>query len=247
MTSIGFRQDQTQHATQTTPTVTATQRALIACGALSSLLYAATDLIGGLRYEGYSFTSQAISELGAVGAPSKSFVDPLFIAYQMLVLLFGVGLLRQAAKRNRALHFAATMLAGYGAIGFATAFAGRTRFAMRMRGAGSLATDAPHIILTAVLLLMLLLAIGVGAYALGRRFRIYSFATLLTVIAFGAVTGTFAARLAAGQATPGLGIFERIDVYTAMLWVAVLSVAFLRNGEAAAPRAHPATRTSPVA
>jgi hypothetical membrane protein len=203
------------------------QRVLLACGVVSSLLYIATDLLGGLRYEGYSFTSQAISELGAIGAPSKAFVDPLFTAYQLLVLVFGVGLLREAAGRNRALHFAATMLAGYGAIGFAAVFAGRNRFAMQMRGAGSLATDAPHIILTAVLLLMLLLAIGVGAYALGRRFRIYSFVTLLTVIAFGAVTGTYAARLAAGQATPGLGIFERIDVYAAMLWVAVLSVALL--------------------
>ena len=59
----------------------ASQQALLACGILSSLLYVATDILGGLRYEGYSFTSQAISELMAVRAPSEAFVDPLLIAY----------------------------------------------------------------------------------------------------------------------------------------------------------------------
>lgn len=239
MTSIGIREDQTRNATHPARLETGMRRALIACGIVSSLLYLATDVVGGLRYQGYSFTSQAISELGAIGAPSKAFVDPLFTAYQFLVFMFGIGLLREAAGRNRALRFTATMLAGYGAIGFATTFAGRTRFAMQQRGAGSLATDAPHIILTAVLLAMLLLAIGIGACALGRRFRIYSFATLFTVVAFGALTARFAARLAAGQPTPGLGILERMDVYAAMLWVAVLGIAIRRNRGAAAQRTLP--------
>jgi hypothetical membrane protein len=239
MTSIGLRRDESPSASHPARIETGLQRALIACGAISSLLYLATDVLGGLRYEGYSFTSQAISELGAFGAPSKAFVDPLFLAYQLLVLLFGIALLRVAAGRNRALRFTATMLAGYGAIGFAAAFAGSARFSMQQRGAGSLATDAPHIILTAVLLFMLLLAMGVGAFALGKRFRAYSFATLVVVVAFGAITGSFAARLAAGLPTPGLGILERIDVYAAMLWVAVLSIALLRNRGTSEQRALP--------
>jgi hypothetical protein len=100
---------------------------------------------------------------------------------------------------------------------------------MHQRGAGSLDTDLPHIVLTVTLVALLLLAMGFAALALGRRFRIYSIATLVGVVAFGAWTGAYAARLAAGLPTPGMGIIERIDVYAALLWTAVLSAALLRT------------------
>lgn len=199
--------------------------ALLVCGILSSLLYVATDLLGGRQYEGYSFTSQAVSELMARGAPSESIVDPLCIAYGVLALAFGVGVFREGAGRSRAMRIAGTMLIGYAAIGFA----GPTLFEMQQRGAGSLGSDAPHIILTGVLGMLLLLAIGFGAFALDKRFRIYSLGTLLAVIVFGALTVPYAAQLAAGQPTPGFGIIERIDIYTSMLWVAVFSIALLRR------------------
>jgi hypothetical membrane protein len=205
---------------------------LLACGILSSLLYVVTDVLGGMRYEGYSFTSQAISELMATGAPSEPLVDPLFIIYGVLTLAFGVGVFREAAGSNRALRIAGALLIGYAAAGFT----GPIFFEMQQRGAGGPGSDVPHIVLTGVLVLLLLLAIGFGAFALGKRFRIYSLATLLTVIVFGALTVPYAARLAAQQPTPGLGIIERIDIYASLLWVAVLAVALLRRrGTAAQP------------
>ena len=76
------------------------RKTLLVCGILSSLLYVATDVLGGMRYPGYSFTSQAVSELMAIGAPSEAFVDPLFIAYGVLVLAFGVGVLREGVGRT---------------------------------------------------------------------------------------------------------------------------------------------------
>ena len=42
------------------------QSVLLICGLISSVLYIATDIAGGLSYPGYSFTSQAISELMAI-------------------------------------------------------------------------------------------------------------------------------------------------------------------------------------
>jgi CubicO group peptidase (beta-lactamase class C family)/hypothetical membrane protein len=201
---------------------------LLACGVLSSLLYVATDILGGLQYPGYNFTSQAISELGAIGSPSKQFVDPLFLIYNALALAFGVGVLREAAGRNRALRTTGALLIGYGAVSL-PGMLFSTFFAMEQRGAGSLATDLPHIALTGSLVLFLLLAVGFGAFALGRRFRIYSFGTLLTVIVFSSLTVPYAVRLAAGQPTPGLGIVERIAVYSWLLWVALLGIAVLRR------------------
>jgi len=201
------------------------RQVLLVCGVLSSLLYVATDLLGGMRYEGYSFTSRAVSELMATGAPSEAFVDPLFITYGVLALAFGVGVLREGAGRGRALRIAGALLVGYAVIGFT----GPTFFEMHPRGAGSSVGDAAHIVLTGALVLLLLLAIGSGALALGKRFRVYSFGTLLTLVVFGALAGVYGARLAAGQPTPGLGIVERVDIYASLLWVAALASALLRR------------------
>lgn len=219
-----------------------TRNALLVCGLLSSLLYVATDVLGGRRYEGYSFTSQAISELMAAGAPSEAFVDPMLIAYGVLALAFGVGVRREGVGRSRVLRIAGTLLMAYAAIGFA----GPTFFEMRPRGTGSLESDAPHIILTGGLVLLTLLAIGFGAFAFGTRFRIYSVATLLTVMVSGALTAPYGARIAAGQPTPGFGILERITVYSSLLWIAVLAVALLRRREATGQRLALSDRTTHV-
>lgn len=243
MSTTGMTQDRGQSMTQPARRVSPFWQAFLVCGVLSSLLYLATDVLGGMRYPGYSFTSRAISELSAIGAPSKSLVDPLFFLYNVLALAFGIGVLRAAAGRQRALGVTAAALIGYGALGVAImAVAGSNAFAMHQRGSGSLASDAPHIILTAAFVLLLLLAIGFGAFALGRRFRVYSLVTLLVVIAFGAITTPYAPRLAAGQSTPGLGIVERIAVYAALLWLAVLAIVLLRR-----PRVRAETVAPPIA
>ena len=68
------------------------------------------------------------------------------------------------------------------------------------------------------------------AFAFGQRFRIYSLATLATVIVFGAVSAPYGARLGAGQPTPGFGVVERITIYASLLWISMLAVALLRLG-----------------
>jgi len=205
---------------------------LLACGILASLLYVATDIIGGLRYPGYRFASQAISELGAIGAPSKPFVDPLFLLYDILALTFAIGVLREA-RGNRPLRLTGAFLASHAIVGFLASVSDRLgilpSFSMEQRGVGSLATDWPHIALTGVIVLLLILALSFGAFALGKRFRVYSFATLAVFIGFGAVTARYGALLAAGEPTPGLGIVERIDVYSSMVWMAILSTVLLRR------------------
>ena len=225
MTTLGVRPASARPISRPVRSGGMAQPALLVCGIVSSLLYAATDLLGGLRYEGYSFTSQAVSELMATGAPSESLVDPLFLAYDLLMLAFGIGVLREGARRNGFLRLTGALLIAYGLMGLA----GPTLFEMRPRGTGSIATDLPHIVLTGALVLVTLLAIGVGAFALGRRFRVYSAATFLTMIVLGVLSAPNGARLAAGLPTPGFGIVERINIYASLLWIAVLAVALLRR------------------
>ena len=161
----------------------------------------------------------------AIGSPSEALVDPLFIAYGVLVLAFGVGVVRDGVDRSRALRVAGALLIGYAVIGFT----GPTLFEMHPRGTANVDGDLPHIVVTAVLVLLLLLAIGFAAFALGKQFRNYSLATLALMIVLGVVAAPYGARVAAGQPTPGFGIIERINVYAALLWIAVLATALLRG------------------
>ena len=93
---------------------------------------------------------------------------------------------------------------------------------------GSL-TDTMHIVLTIVLVLLIFLFIAFGATAAGRWFRLYSIGTIVTLLIFGALAGMQGPRIAANLPTPYLGIAERVNVYSAMLWVLVLGLVLLRS------------------
>jgi Protein of unknown function (DUF998) len=97
-------------------------------------------------------------------------------------------------------------------------------FPMHQRWAAETLSDAPHLTLTGVITLFILLAIGFAATALGRRFRLYSFGTLLILLVFGALSAFDGARLAAQQPTPWLGVMERLTIYVYLLWVLVLAI-----------------------
>jgi len=198
------------------------RKILLACGILSSLLYVAIDALAALRYGVYhSYLSQAISELGAIGAPTKSLVDPLFLAYDMLIIAFGVGVWA-SANRKRALHLIGALMIAIGAVGLVTP-------PMNLRGTGDISGDLPHIIFTGVIVLFIVLAIASGASLYGRRWRIYSWATLVILLISGGLTGLAAAQLAAHQPTPWLGVAERINIGGYLLWVAALALTLLRS------------------
>ena len=222
------------------PQRSALQHALLACGLVSLLLYLGADLVGGLAYDGYSFTSEAASELMAAAAPSEPLVDPIFLIYGVSVVAFGIGLCRERVRERGALQLTGSFLAAYGALGLL----GPPMYEMAPRSTGTPETDIPHIIFTGVLVLLFLLAIAVGSTALGRRFQIYSVGTLLTMVVLGAMTIPYGTRMAAGAPTDGLGIVGRVLIYISLLWIAVLALALLREGEPDHQPGAPAVHTS---
>jgi hypothetical protein len=198
------------------------KRSLLVCGVLSSALYIGIDTLAALRYgEYHSYLSQAISELGAVGSPTKGLVDPLFLAYGVLLFAFGVGVWTSAGRR-RAWRMIGALLIGIAVVGQITP-------PMYLRGTGNVTTDLPHIIWTGVIVLFILAAVGVGAGLYGRRWWLYSWGTILTLLASGAWTGFEGSRLAAGQPTPLLGMAERINIGAYLLWVVALAISLLRQ------------------
>jgi hypothetical protein len=132
-----------------------------------------------------------------------------------------------SARGNRPLRIGAALLIAYGVVGLP----GPLLFPMNLRGSAPIAGDVPHIVLTGVLVLLMLAAMAFVAVGLGRRFRLYTLATIAIMLAFGAATGITAAGLAAGKPAPWVGLLERIDIGAFLVWVAVLAVALLRAAD----------------
>jgi len=196
---------------------------LLICGILSSLLYTALNVFVPMLYEGYSSVSQTISELSAIGAPTRTLWIVLSIPYTLLVTAFGWGVWT-SAKRNRPLRVVGGLLIVYGIIGIAWPFA-----PMHLRGDEFTLTDIMHIVLASVTVLLMFLAIGFGAAVFGKRFRYYSIATMLILFAFGVLTGLDGPRIAANLPTPWVGVWERINIGVFLLWIVVLAIALLRE------------------
>ena len=205
------------------PTLTTTQQVLLACGIISALLYTAMVVIVPMFWEGYSSASQSVSELSAIDAPTRSVWVSLGIAWTVLYGVFGWGVWL-SARSNRALRWV-------GAVIIVAAIAGLFWPPMHQRevlaaGGGTL-TDTLHLAWTAVNGVFTLLAMGIGAAAFGRRFRLYSIATMVILLAAGALTSVDAPRFDANLPTPWMGIWERVNIGVWLLWVVALAVMLL--------------------
>jgi hypothetical protein len=206
-----------------------TAKALFICGIASSLLYAL--MIWGIRYEGYSVLSQVPSELTAIGAPTERLWALLGPIYTALVAAFGWGIWRFAG-RNRAVRILGGLILAYASLGFLWPFAAMHQREVLAAGGGTL-SDTMHQVLGGVTVFLMFLAIGFGAAAFGKRFRLYSITSVVVLLAFGALTFLEAPRLQANLPTPWIGLWERINISVFLLWVATLATVLLRSGRAA--------------
>lgn len=198
-------------------------RVLLLCGMLSSLLWMGADVLASMLYQGYSYTSQAISELSAIGAPTKALLSMTGMIYEVLLLAFGYGVLRLAGQK-RALRITGILLITHAILALVSFF-----FPMNLREAEKTISDTIHVIIYSIIPLLILFIIWFGSTANGKWFRYFSFGTILVLILFGILTGMAAPRVAAGLPTPWLGIYERINAYGYMVWVIVFAVVLLRK------------------
>ncbi len=173
------------------------RKVLLACGPLSALIYIGWHELAALKWEGYSRISNAISELHFTGTPSKSFLDPWQgWVDSALLAAFGIGIWLSAQGSRSLRVIGAVMIVPAAMIPLWMIF-----------GEASLAA---HLALVGVGILCWLVAMGFGAAALGKRFRIYSLVSLGLVVGFFALGFSYVPEANAGQPTPFLGLFERI-------------------------------------
>jgi hypothetical protein len=199
-------------------------RTLLIGGIVGAGLYAVGDLISGLVYDGYSFKDQAISELTAIGAPSRGLMVTVMTASTLLGAGFAVGIW-QSADRNRALRWVGLILLAAGAVViFLHPFA-----PLHGRGVEVGLTDTLHQVITVAWAFAIFAAVAFGAVAYRGWFRLYSLATLVVLPLFGSLAANLDEARAADLATPWMGFFERVNAYTMFAWMVVLAVILLRS------------------
>ena len=215
---------------------------LLTCGILAPVLYVAMTLFVGLLWEGYSIVSGVPSELAAIGAPTRLLWMWLGAVYAVLMVAFG-WIVWKSAPPNRALRVVGALLMADTVVG--QFWPPMHQRAVLAAGGGTL-TDTLHLVWAAITGVFFMLIVGFGAAALGKRFRIYSIATMVIGLACGAMTGTYASQVQADLPTPWVGVWERISIAMFMGWIAVLAIALLRAPHAAATTDRPdASSTQP--
>ncbi|HEX5905740.1 MAG TPA: DUF998 domain-containing protein [Propionibacteriaceae bacterium] len=202
---------------------------LLMAGIAAVVVYVIGDLVSSLLYDGYSYIDQWISELSAFGSPVRPLMVTVILTHGVLLVAFGVGVLR--VSRRRSLSWVGGLLIAIGVVGFPT----HTVWAMSSRGMEGGFNDTMHIILSAIFSVLLITAMALSAVAYRGWFRIYSLATIAVVVGFG-MASSFAIRGIEQNDTPWAGGFERINAYATFAWLVVLAVTVMR-------REVPATRS----
>lgn len=196
------------------------QNVLLTCGIISSLWYVAINIYVPIQYEGYSAYSLTVSELSAMGAPTRLLWVLLASLYPLLFGAFGWGVLQ--SSNNRRLRFVGGLIIAYCVFNLYWP-------PMHMRGTEPTLTDTLHITWTIVTVLLMIVMMAFGAAALGKQFRVYTLASIASLIVFGALTSLEAPNIPTNHPTPWIGVWERINIGVFMVWVMVLAIALLRE------------------
>lgn len=204
------------------------RRGLLVAGPAATLLYIGLDTFAARRYEGYDYAGQTISELSAVGAPTRPLWLPVASIYSLLMVAFSFGVWLSAGPRL-ALRAVAVITTAVGIVGLVGwPFAPMHRREVLAAGGGT-RSDNVHLVLGGVDGLLFSTAAALGATALGKSFRLYSLMTILLLLGFGASMSADSPKVGRNEPTPWIGIKERILVFSSMLWMAVLGIGLLRS------------------
>ena len=204
------------------------RRALLLAGPVATLLYVGLDTVAARRHPGYRYASQTISELSAVDAPTRPLWLTVGSLYGLLMMAFGLGVWLSAGAKG-ALRIVGVMAGVIGVVGLiAWPFAPMHQREVLAAGGGT-RSDKVHIALGAVDSALFLTAAGLGATAIGGKFRLYSMTAIALVLGIGASMAAEGPKVGRNEPTPFLGIKERIVVFGTMVWMAVLGIVLLRH------------------
>jgi hypothetical protein len=174
-----------------------------------------------LFYPGYSLLTFTVSELSAIGAPTRQLWVILVIPYILAFGAFGIGILRLAGE-NRYLRQLGWIIIFY------------TIFnvywpPMHMRGIQPTLTDTLHILWASVTVVLMILMMGFGSVAFRRRFKVFTIWSIVLLLLFGVLTSLEAPSIPMNGPTPTIGIWERINIGIFLAWIIVVAVKMLKR------------------
>lgn len=196
-------------------------KALLFCGILSSLWYVFANIYVPTKYDGYDVSSLTVSELSAIGAPTRHLWVTMVVLYPLLFGAFGFGVLRSAGS-SKALRSIGWLIIGYSVFNIYWP-------PMHQRGVEPTLTDVLHIVWAAITIVLMIVMMVIGAGVFGKSFRFYTIASIATHFVFGLLTGLDGPKIPANEPTPWIGVWERINIAVFMIWVAVLSTKLLKQ------------------
>lgn len=174
------------------------RKALLACGILSSLWYLGINIYVPLQYEGYSMLSQTISELSAIGAPTRVLWDLVVMLNPLLFAAFGWGVW-QSATGNRPLRISGALIIVYCLLNFYWPPMHQREV---IATGGETLTDSLHIVWALMTLFFMTMLMAFGAAAKGKKFGLYTIATFVVFLVFGVLTFMESAGMELNRPTP---------------------------------------------
>jgi hypothetical protein len=178
-------------------------------------------ILGGAIRPGYSHLSDTVSELFAPGSPNKVFLDVLHTIFAILLILFGIGLVKffQETKTFKWIgQVGASLFTLMGCVSVTTA----TIFPQDPWGISATFTGEMHKNLSAVIGLlsgisMLLIGMWFFRTKTSIKFGVYSFITIgFVVITAGLYTVSIG--------SPYMGLAERITALVGFQWTFTLAL-----------------------
>jgi hypothetical protein len=207
------------------------RRLLLLCGVIASALYIVINLVVAAQWPEFDTSSMTVSELSAVGAPTRRLWMVLCTPYSVLMIAFAFGVL-MSAFGNRRIRLAGWLLVVYGVTGAFWPFAPMHLREDLASGEGTF-SDTMHLILAAVTQVIFFTSLALVATELGKTFRWYSVATVLILLVFGVLTFLESPGISTNQPTPYIGVWERINIGVFILWVIVVAFVLSKRKEPA--------------
>lgn len=182
----------------------------------AALLYVGATAGGSLLDPSYSQVSQHVSDLTAAGAPTKDELSPFYLLYNVLVVLFAVGLYR-ASEKGRLFKLGSTLLAVNALAGMMMA----TLFTEDLTGAPSTFMGNGHVALAAISSVAILAALVVYGFAFRRSTTWRGLSTFSFVMSAAFVVAAPLA-IVATAANSYAGLAERAAIAPFIVWLFVV-------------------------
>jgi hypothetical membrane protein len=193
-------------------------------GILGPIVYILAVFIGSAIRNDYSQLVNTISELTLANAPNKLLMDIMFTVYNISIIIFGLGAYLDSMDNSKKYKTATIFLALIGLFGLTLYF-----FPQDPRGTAATMAGTLHIVIAGIISALTIISIFLVGLSLRKysEMKLFSAYSLLSgILVF--VSGGIAAVSVANNSAYG-GLFERITIFTFMIWVIVLSIIILRR------------------